>query len=91
MVHQDGISTKEPFVGSVMSIEPQFDGVIMLSAENVLFSDAKPRPDGRKIYHVFEKTLEARDESIHSDDFCTRREALFSHAHENTIHNIQQV
>ncbi|XP_047474862.1 uncharacterized protein LOC134764418 [Penaeus indicus] len=82
-----------PQQDGAMSIEPQYDGVIMLSPEAVLFSDAKPRPDGRKVYHVFERTPGdgPRDEAAQNDDFRSRREQLFSQAHENTIHNIQQV
>ncbi|KAK4311373.1 hypothetical protein Pmani_017122 [Petrolisthes manimaculis] len=96
-----------------VTIEPQYDGVIMLSPEAVLFSDARPRPDGSKVYHVFERTLTAetttpttpRDDNntttthsddnttttTHSDDFHSRRDQLFSQAHENTLHGIQQV
>ncbi|KAK3859334.1 hypothetical protein Pcinc_034551 [Petrolisthes cinctipes] len=79
-----------------VTIEPQYDGVIMLSPEAVLFSDAKPRPDGSKVYHVFERTLTGDtttrdDNNTHSDDFHTRRDQLFSQAHENTLHGIQQV
>ncbi|XP_064100464.1 uncharacterized protein LOC135211181 isoform X1 [Macrobrachium nipponense] len=82
-----------PLQDEAVSIEPQYDGVIMLSPEVVLFSDATPRPDGRKVYHVFQRNVgEAqRDESVHSEDFHSRREQLFSQAHENTLHNIQQV
>lgn len=82
-----------PFQDNAVTIEPQYDGVIMLSAEAVLFSDAKPRPDGSKVYHVFERTIgeTPRDDTIHSEDFRSRREQLFSQAHENTLHGIQQV
>nr|XP_045595027.1 uncharacterized protein LOC123756085 isoform X2 [Procambarus clarkii] len=82
-----------PLQDEAVTIEPQYDGVIMLSPEAVLFSDAKPRPDGSKVYHVFERTLgePARDEATHSEDFQSRREQLFSQAHENTLHDIQQV
>ncbi|KAK7077431.1 hypothetical protein SK128_025225 [Halocaridina rubra] len=76
-----------------VSIEPQYDGVIMLSPEVVLFSDATPRPDGRKVYHVFQRNVgeSQRDEVNQSEEFQSRREQLFSQAHENTLHNIQQV
>ncbi|XP_053635687.1 uncharacterized protein [Cherax quadricarinatus] len=82
-----------PLHDEAVTIEPQYDGVIMLSPEAVLFSDAKPRPDGSKVYHVFERTLgdPPRDEATQSEDFQSRREQLFSQAHENTLHDIQQV
>ncbi|KAG7161878.1 hypothetical protein Hamer_G007544 [Homarus americanus] len=82
-----------PLQDEAVTIEPQYDGVIMLSPEAVLFSDAKPRPDGSKVYHVFERTLgdPPRDEATQSEDFQSRREQLFSQAHENTLHDIQQV
>ncbi|XP_076059873.1 uncharacterized protein LOC143036417 isoform X2 [Oratosquilla oratoria] len=82
-----------PFASGTVSIEPQYDGVIMLSAEAVLFSDAKPRPDGRKVYHVFERTLSTstRDENLQTEEFSSTREQLLSQAREDNLQNIQQV
>ncbi|KAG0719114.1 hypothetical protein GWK47_051179 [Chionoecetes opilio] len=82
-----------PLQDEAVTIEPQYDGVIMLSSEAVLFSDAKPRPDGSKVYHVFERAFgePAQDEAMPTEDFQTRQEQLFSQAHENTLQGIQQV
>lgn len=87
------LSDMHPLQDEAVTIEPQYDGVIMLSSESVLFSDAKPRPDGSKVYHVFERTLgePAQDEVLQNEDFQTRQEQLFSQAHENTLQGIQQV
>ncbi|KAK8398958.1 hypothetical protein O3P69_004218 [Scylla paramamosain] len=87
------LSDMLPLQEEAVTIEPQYDGVIMLSSEAVLFSDAKPRPDGSKVYHVFERTLgePTQDESTPSEDFQARQEQLFSQAHENTLQGIQQV
>lgn len=87
------LSEMHPLQDEAVTIEPQYDGVIMLSSEAVLFSDAKPRPDGSKVYHVFERALgePAQDEGVQNEDFQTRQEQLFSQAHENTLQGIQQV
>lgn len=87
------LSDMLPLQDEAVTIEPQYDGVIMLSSEAVLFSDAKPRPDGSKVYHVFERSLgePTQDEAMQSEDFQTRQEQLFSQAHENTLQGIQQV
>lgn len=82
-----------PLQDEDVTIEPQYDGVIMLSSEEVLFSDAKPRPDGSKVYHVFERMLgePIQDETMQNEDFQIRQQQLFSQAHENTLQGIQQV
>lgn len=87
------LSDMHPLQDEAVTIEPQYDGVIMLSSESVLFSDAKPRPDGSKVYHVFERALgePTQDEGVQNEDFQTRQEQLFSQAHENTLQGIQQV
>ncbi|RXG51970.1 hypothetical protein Avbf_03580 [Armadillidium vulgare] len=86
-----------PFIPSGIecniNIEPQYDGVVMLSSDVAFFNDAKPRPDGRKIYHIFEHSGdehqgETPDKS--TKEFDSRKKELFAKASENSIQNIQQ-
>ncbi|KAB7500333.1 hypothetical protein Anas_11681 [Armadillidium nasatum] len=87
-----------PFIPSGIecniNIEPQYDGVVMLSSDVAFFNDAKPRPDGRKIYHIFEHSGdehqgETPDKS--TKEFDSRKKELFAKASENSIQNIQQI
>lgn len=78
-----------------VSIEPQYDGVVMLSSDVVFFNDAQPRPDGRKIYHIFEHSYEENIDDDLSDkmkkDYDMKKNELFSRASEQSLQNIQQV
>lgn len=79
-----------------VGIEPLYDGVVMLSPEVVFFNDAQPRPDGRKIYHIFEhidtpENEMPEDDSIDKIGFSESKFELFSKASVNNIHHIQNV
>ncbi|KAB7496906.1 hypothetical protein Anas_10121, partial [Armadillidium nasatum] len=81
-------------------INPSYDGVVMLSPDELLFNDAKPRPDGRKIFHIFEKYF---DEDYTDDknaeylghnseeEFLSKRNELFLKASDTSFYNIQQI
>lgn len=72
----------------------------MLSPDELLFNDAKPRPDGRKIFHIFEKyfdedyTDEKNAEYLghnSEEEFLRNRNELFLKASDTSFYNIQQV
>ena len=80
-----------------VNIDPQYDGVVMLSPDLIYFNDAQPRPDGKKIYHVFEKSREEGFDNIENtileshEEIDFKQEELFSKASVDNIYNIQQV
>ena len=77
---------------SEVSIEPQYDGVVMVSPDLVYFNDAQPRPDGKKVYHVFEKN---EQEQIvpepNPKEFDLKQEELISKATVQSLYDIQHV
>ncbi|KAB7501336.1 hypothetical protein Anas_00436 [Armadillidium nasatum] len=74
-------------------IDPTYDGVVMLSQDLQLFGDAEVRPDGRKIFHIFERAPE--NEQVY-DDYPVQipqkeKEALWLKTFESSFKNIQEI
>ncbi|RXG56246.1 Zinc finger X-chromosomal protein [Armadillidium vulgare] len=72
-------------------IDHNYDGVIMLSKDIVYFNDAQPRPDGRKIYHIFEQCPSSVDGETSEVKPNVEDLELFSKASENNIEHIREV
>ncbi|KAB7501335.1 Zinc finger protein, partial [Armadillidium nasatum] len=71
-------------------IDHNYDGVIMLSKDIVYFNDAQPRPDGRKIYHIFEQCPSSLDGETSEEKPNVEDLELFSKASENNIEHIRE-
>ncbi|KAL7634001.1 UNVERIFIED_CONTAM: hypothetical protein RMT77_015962 [Armadillidium vulgare] len=74
-------------------IDPTYDGVVMLSQDLQFFGDAEVRPDGRKIFHIFERAPE--NEQVY-DDYPVQipqkdKEALWLKTFESSFKNIQEI
>lgn len=71
-----------------INIDPEYDGVVMLSPDVIFFNDARARPDGQKIYHIFEHSFE--DDLPEQEPF-DKFYGIISKATQQNIQEIEQV